>query len=261
MDNKTKNMKLMKYLNIFCISLAIVIGISTFYKFSEGYFREWIMMMVSLIGTLLAGILTMAGVILTLNRAIDDNHAVNLKDKESKKESIKRKARVLYFDLAQYGESIAKLHKGCIQIRAAQIEKCDNDYQEEINKAVRLRNIIFLSNNSKEIFYDIVVEKKFDDKMIECFCNVYNSQKFLQSIYKDNIYSNISLILQESSNIISGEINECRDEIFILASKDTWNWNKNEMPIPESYERIRDKEYYDYYDNDFKELLRCLEEI
>lgn len=65
-------------------------GVITFNVFEDGYYREWIMMMMTVIGAFGGGTITLMGVILTLNRDVEKENILKREKIYKTKKIIKR---------------------------------------------------------------------------------------------------------------------------------------------------------------------------
>ncbi|HBI7143882.1 TPA: hypothetical protein K8M87_002109, partial [Clostridium perfringens] len=128
---KKENSKLLKDLVILILCIIIVIGAFSWIYFSDGYFREWIGLISSLIGSLIGGIITMVGVILTLNRTIDS-------EEEQKKEKIKKLKMILRFEIENFiisfEKEILRYVKERKHIVDSDIEELNRKYDFQILK-------------------------------------------------------------------------------------------------------------------------------
>ncbi|EJT6491315.1 hypothetical protein ACV3ON_00140 [Clostridium perfringens] len=215
---KKENSKLLIDLVILILCIIIVIGSFSWIYFSDGYFREWIGLISSLIGSLIGGIITMVGVVLTLNRAIDS-------EEEQKKEKIKKLKIILRFEIENFVNSFEKEILRYIEKRNIVINenleqlrtRYDlNFHQEEIY----CENIYKIDTQCKEYIYELMLlDNNFkSDELIE-FYKLYSIlEKKLPTIN-----SNIRDIKESILKFLASDYSKMINHVHYLAFDDREN--------------------------------------
>lgn len=151
-DSKIKNMYLLGYMILICVCIIVIIGAFTFLNFSHGYYRDWLVMIITLIGSMSGGILTMVGVILTLNRNEDD-----------KLELDKRQIRKLSIIINNEFKEYIKVSTSCFNNHIKNL-LLEYKYGESLYKYDELQDEIMsidkpheMIPNIKELIYELML--------------------------------------------------------------------------------------------------------
>lgn len=152
---KKENYELLRDLTILIGVLLILIGAISFGYFKDGYFREWISLISSLIGSLIGAVIAMAGVILTLNRAIDS-------EEKQKIERIKKLKIILRFEIENFIISFEKEILRYVNERKyiidLDIEEVNRTYDFQIFKGdIKNKDIYKISSQFKDYIYELML--------------------------------------------------------------------------------------------------------
>ncbi|WP_415326704.1 hypothetical protein [Clostridium perfringens] len=170
---KKENYELLRDLTILIGVLVIVIGAISWGYFKDGYFREWISLIISLLGSLIGAVIAMAGVILTLNRSIDS-------EEKQKLERIKKLKIILRFEIEKFISSFEKEILRYIYERKSivdsDIEQVHSKYEFETRKGeIKYKNIYKISSQFKEYIYELMLlDNNFKTNELMDFYEVYS---------------------------------------------------------------------------------------
>lgn len=202
MKQKLKNMEILYLLIKISGGIFIAIAsLSIYFFFVNGYFqyKDWITLVISFAGTLLGGIITMSGVVLSLNRTIDN-------EEKQVNEKIKKLKIILGFEIENFISSFEKEILRYIEkqrlIVNENLDKLNtkpefNLWQERIN----YKNIYKVDSNCKEYIYELIL---LDNKA--------NTNELIE-FYK--LYS----ILEEKLPTINSNIKDIEESISKFLSK------------------------------------------
>lgn len=185
-DNKSKNLEFLKSSIMLIVCIDVMAGLITFNQFSNGYYREWLTLMINLTGILLSIIFTTAGVILTINRNYDN---------ETKKQEEKlRKLKVIVkFEIENFINSFEKEILIYINSRVTSMYRNINKINrgiydlEYFGERINSNNIYKIDNKFKDYIYDLILlDNTLNEESLMEFYTVYNLlKKKLYTINED----------------------------------------------------------------------------
>lgn len=253
-NNKEKNKKILLDLLGVCGLIIFVVATSTFNVFRYGYFIEWIIMMVALIGTISGGYLTFCGVIYTINSTIEINEK---SEKDKLQKEMKNKIIVFSQEMKAYENYIVNINKVIMEWTLSNYE--DFRIWEQIDLILDNIKMYELIPNIKEIFYEImtIYTNSMDEKDYEVFIKFYmdyQQTKFLIDNKKDNksktIINNLGVdifeekfldIRQKIYNIIDSKLSEENKDIVLEKIRDKYDETIHYPIINEEIKNLREK--------------------
>lgn len=210
-DKKIKNNKILIIIGLVCVVLVVFIGSGTLFLFYKDVVNDWITMMVSLIGSLVGGVLTMVGVILTLNSNYDSEETIRRK-------KIYKLSLIILNEFEAYKSFSSKCLENYILNTNLEIihkEKLYTDFEDQSYEYPKPYEMI---SNIKELIYELILLSTDPDKCNDFleFYNAYKDQiesfnqqgkiKYVSDIF-DKEYKKLDII-QSNSTQIDDEGNE-----------------------------------------------------
>ena len=258
MNRKKDNVKLIFELILFSIGFSIFIAyLIHFFFYVDGYFQfnEWMTSIVGLTGALIGGIITMAGVVYTLNSNISDKeNETNDKIKKIKfilKYEIETFVNSLENEILNYTEKSLNNSKDYLKYNQNKNKfKRDNLYKMDIRFKEYMYYLILLDNNLNgesnnnidenliELYknYSILIEKDFktvsniDDieSILYSFLDIRYVILIDQTIKMNNIdtLDNIIHFLEDKEKIFENEILALKKDIKEKKNHNSYNLGK-----------------------------------
>lgn len=257
-ESVKKNMQLLLELMIICLCISLIIGGITYIFFKDGYFIEWLTLIVSLIGVLISGILTMCGVILTINRAISN-------EKKKEERIIRNSALIVHSEIKEFLNSVKDFNLNMIEVKFFMECLGEDNFEETAKKNVWINDIYFMSSNIKELFYNIL-SKNYNSDVMYYFRRVYGNherlRKFYDTINDINSIRSTNVLDNITSNCLDKEFITFRIEVLSYVGEEFWMKNDRYHETVEEYKkRLIDYKEKNVFCDDANRLLEYLESV
>ena len=204
LKDKKENSQLLLELIGLSISILMVVGASTFYYFSDGYFREWLIMMIGLLGVLISGVITMMGVVLTLNRNINSEQKAEKLELQKKQNKIENLKMILKYEIEMFVQYSEEIVLSFINSIIAQWEDEKKEFLE-----IRDSDYYFISEKFNDFIYELLMLSDEKDKVyireLLNFSYIYKNIKKTIDNDKNNNFIIVNTLCKE---ILKEEIYE-----------------------------------------------------
>ena len=262
--NIKKNLKMMLLLIYICV-LGLILFWFIYYKYYIGYpFKEWISLMATLIASVLGGIFTMLGVVLTINRDIDNEN-------KKEKDMVQSKALIVVSEMEAHIESAKDCICRMLNSRILKSDENELEFFEKCGSYMIFDNIYFVSNNTKDYFYDVISKADYinKEKIIKSFINFYTIHERIRNFYKANNRNNrdfFNCVINSyfENKVINIYITVFKNIKFINEEMEN-DFYKNESyfeaELGELCDIIDEIEKTNFITNEFKYILSFLKEI
>ncbi|ELU5586532.1 hypothetical protein SCB17_000931 [Clostridium perfringens] len=235
MEYKSKNIKTLVWVIVITIILFLGIAyISSKFFYIDYYFqyKDWMISLVSLAGALVGGIITMFGVVLTLNRSISEKEELNRKEKEKlekeKKEELKITALQVYHEIKAYIESVKNYNLKVLELKLKYglNDSCDGDeFEKECKKWTWINDLYFMSDDVKDLFYKLVSENVFEnkDKMIKTYISINTNHERTKRVFYSEARRSIELMNNMGCGILKYEFIKYRNDVYLNITEENYN--------------------------------------
>lgn len=214
MKKMNKNLKMLLFIISFCIIIFYMCYF--FLKNIINDNKEILTILIPLLGTLIAGVLTMFGVCWTL--ISNNNKTIN-----DEKLYIVREAKILKADINSYAAGILNFNQSMVweRINSTLItSEFDNYCKAKFING----NVIFMSDGIKERFYKLL-SYDMDEDVLAIFVRFYNYyEKFKEYYYKEDLSISNEVLFRSGYLVLNINFLNNRFSIF-----DTYKMNENRM--------------------------------
>lgn len=248
---------------VLCLVILLVSWFISFDYFKEGYFRDFIVMFIGLIGALSGGAFTMLGVV------ISDN-SNKKKEIENRKKEIKRLALIVNKEINSYVKSIEAFNFNVLDLKLKKIVCTDEEFEKRCKSFVWSDEIYFLSDDVKEKFYTLMNELEFNDReqLIDTFIKIYSNMIRVRKIYESDKRRSVELLNNMAIGCFDKEFIDFRITVFKNINNESYDKCLKDKKLDEYDEAINSyKGYLKYYkeksiiSEDIKKLLNELKNV
>ncbi|XZK30818.1 hypothetical protein ACSXCN_04730 [Clostridium perfringens] len=225
---KKDNILSLIFILIMISSILCCVALVTLKYFAQGYFREWIEIMVALIGALIGGVITMIGVVVTINRSFDIELRKEEKAKKCEEEKIANLALIAYSEIKSYLESVKDYNVNIIKLKLDNSSIDETEFWNIVNESDWRNDIYFVSSDIKKYFYNIV-SKNYNEDIISKFIKFYTNHERIRRLQSLNNKINSAFIDDMNLYCLDQKFIEFKNDILKNINKDKFNeFLKNE---------------------------------